>query len=311
VSLLLLLLLLQVSAVAGAVSLGFMSTSMQATGEAAAAAAEDRAALAEEGAYPEAAEAGGSSSSGFKSPLLQVRCVDYVQFVVHLLLPVTMSFGLVVCQCPSRLALRTCQYTTQRHRSSARIGEGLMPVGWMARLFCSSVSGGCAQYAVVREPCCVHCCCCCCPGYLLSSFPLHAVPQQFLMLPSCSPSAAALHLSTNVQPVIQEPVPAPTTSEAGTAAAAALGSATAQALWLESHLADVINALWRLLSHDLDRVLRGAADGALRQLRDVERSDDEVTAVTVQQAAWVLGIMGKVFKVRSSLWYAISAEYLI
>jgi hypothetical protein len=101
-----------------------------------------------------------------------------------------------------------------------------------------------------------------------------------------------------VQPVIQEQGPASTTSEASTAAAAALGSATAQALWLESHLADVINALWRLLSHDLDRVLRGAADGALRQLRDVERSEDERTAVTVQQAAWVLGIMGSVFKVR-------------
>jgi hypothetical protein len=103
-----------------------------------------------------------------------------------------------------------------------------------------------------------------------------------------------------IQPVIEEEGPegATTSSEAGTAAAAALGSATAQALWLESHLADVFNALWRLLSHNLDRVLRGAADGALRQLRDVDRSDDEVTAVTVQQAAWVLGIMGNIFKVR-------------
>jgi hypothetical protein len=120
--------------------------------------------------------------------------------------------------------------------------------------------------------------------------------QQIVLC--CLPVVCTLYLSLIVQPVIQEPVPASTTSEAGTAAAAALGSATAQALWLESHLADVINALWRLLSHDLDRVLRGAADGALRQLRDVERSDDEKTAVTVQQAASVLGIMGKVFKVR-------------
>ncbi|WIA08112.1 hypothetical protein OEZ85_007571 [Tetradesmus obliquus] len=158
----------KVSAVTGAVSLGFMSQTMQATGEAAAAAAEDKAALAEQGAYPEAAEAAGSSGSGFKSPLLQ--------------------------------------------------------------------------------------------------------------------------------PVIPEPAPGATSSEAGTAAAAALGSATAQALWLESHLADVINALWRLLTHDLDRVLRGAADGALRQLRDVERSEDEKTVVSVQQAAWVLGIMGGIFK---------------
>lgn len=102
-----------------------------------------------------------------------------------------------------------------------------------------------------------------------------------------------------IQPVIPEEAPSSATaSEAGTAAAAALGSATAQALWLESHLADVINALWRLLSHDLDRVLRGAADGALRQLRDAERSDDKATAVTVQRAAWVLGIMGKIFEVR-------------
>jgi hypothetical protein len=76
-----LLLLLQVSAVAGAVSLGFMSQTMQAAGEAAAAAAEDRAALAEEGAYPEAAEAAGSSSSGFKSPLLQVGYVICALFV--------------------------------------------------------------------------------------------------------------------------------------------------------------------------------------------------------------------------------------
>jgi hypothetical protein len=49
-----------------------MSQSMQATGEAAAAAAEDKAALAEEGSYAEAAQASGSSSSGFKHPLLQV-----------------------------------------------------------------------------------------------------------------------------------------------------------------------------------------------------------------------------------------------
>jgi hypothetical protein len=48
-----------------------MSQTMQATGEAAAAAAEDKAALAEEGSYAEAAEAAGSSSSGFKHPLLQ------------------------------------------------------------------------------------------------------------------------------------------------------------------------------------------------------------------------------------------------
>ncbi|WIA28185.1 hypothetical protein OEZ86_010748 [Tetradesmus obliquus] len=160
----------KVSAVTGAVSLGFMSQTMQATGEAAAAAAEDKAALAEQGAYPEAAEAAGSSGSGFKSPLLQ--------------------------------------------------------------------------------------------------------------------------------PVIPEPAPGATSSEAGTAAAAALGSATAQALWLESHLADVINALWRLLAHDLDRVLRGAADGALRQLRDVEKSEEQQTVVSVQQAAWVLGIMGGIFKLR-------------
>jgi hypothetical protein len=78
----LLLLLLQVSAVAGAVSLGFMSSTMQATGEAAAAAAEDRASLAEEGAYPEAAEAAGSSGSGFKSPLLQVGGAGCVWLVV-------------------------------------------------------------------------------------------------------------------------------------------------------------------------------------------------------------------------------------
>jgi hypothetical protein len=100
-----------------------------------------------------------------------------------------------------------------------------------------------------------------------------------------------------LQPVIPEPAPNATSSEAGTAAAAALGSATAQALWLESHLADVINALWRLLTHDLDRVLRGSADGAVRQLRDVQRSEDEKTVVSVQQAVWVLGIMGNIFKV--------------
>lgn len=48
-----------------------------------------------------------------------------------------------------------------------------------------------------------------------------------------------------------------TSTDVGTAAAASLDSAAAKALWVEEHLADVINALWRLLSHDLDRVLRG------------------------------------------------------
>lgn len=54
-----------------------------------------------------------------------------------------------------------------------------------------------------------------------------------------------------------------TSTDVGTAAAATLDSTAAKALWVEEHLADVVNALWRLLSHDLDRVLRGAYIGVL------------------------------------------------
>jgi hypothetical protein len=39
----------------------------------------------------------------------------------------------------------------------------------------------------------------------------------------------------------------------------------------------------------------------------VERSEDDRTAVTVQQAAWVLGIMGSVFKV---IWLCYTYRYI-
>jgi hypothetical protein len=68
----------------------------------------------------------------------------------------------------------------------------------------------------------------------------------------------------------------------------------------------VINAVWRLLSHDLDRVLRGAADGALRAIRDARKQqqqqlggpDAPASLVTKQEAAVVLLIMARLFQVR-------------
>lgn len=61
----------------------------------------------------------------------------------------------------------------------------------------------------------------------------------------------------------------------------------------------MINALWRVLSHDLDRVLKGAANGAIKAIRD---HDDGTTAaaaadVTPEEAAFVLSIMAKIFMV--------------
>lgn len=87
-----------------------------------------------------------------------------------------------------------------------------------------------------------------------------------------------------------------TSSAPGAAVAATLDSTTAQALWLEKHLADVINALWRLLGHDLDRVLRGAADGALRAIREQQQRQEGGEKVDVDAAARVLHIMGTIFQ---------------
>eukprot|EP00775_Hariotina_reticulata_P003555 gene3556-3824_t len=90
---------------------------------------------------------------------------------------------------------------------------------------------------------------------------------------------------------------ATTDTDIGTAAAAALDAATARALWVEEHLADVVNALWRLLSHDLDRVLRGAADGALRAIRDNDTTLGGSGGPDVaDEAAHMLQVVGSIFQ---------------
>jgi hypothetical protein len=61
----------------------------------------------------------------------------------------------------------------------------------------------------------------------------------------------------------------------------------------------VINALWRLLSHDLDRVLKGAANGALYTIRDQADGSSAAVAtdVSVAEAALTLSLMAKIFSV--------------
>lgn len=68
---------------------------------------------------------------------------------------------------------------------------------------------------------------------------------------------------------------------------------------MEEHLADVVNALWRVLSHDLDRVLRAAGDGALKAIRD---NNDAALggaggADVANEAAHALKIVGAIFQV--------------
>lgn len=72
-------------------------------------------------------------------------------------------------------------------------------------------------------------------------------------------------------------------------------------LHLVTHLntQQVINALWRLLSHDLDRVLKAAANGALKTIRDKDDGTGAAVAaeVSVEEAALVLSVMAKIFMV--------------
>jgi hypothetical protein len=62
----------------------------------------------------------------------------------------------------------------------------------------------------------------------------------------------------------------------------------------------VINALWRLLTHDLDRVLKGAANQALYAIRDKADGTSAAVAtdVSADEAAQVLALMAKIFMVR-------------
>lgn len=61
----------------------------------------------------------------------------------------------------------------------------------------------------------------------------------------------------------------------------------------------VINALWRVLTHDLDRVLKGAANQALYIIRDQADGTSAAVAtdVSADEAAQVLAIMAKIFMV--------------
>lgn len=57
--------------------------------------------------------------------------------------------------------------------------------------------------------------------------------------------------------------------------------------------------MWRLLSHDLDRVLKAAANGALKTIRDKDDGTGAAVAaeVSVEEAALVLSVMAKIFMV--------------
>ena len=79
----------------------------------------------------------------------------------------------------------------------------------------------------------------------------------------------------------------------GPAAGVAPSETYAKALWVEDNLGQVINALWKLLVHDLHRVVQGAADGALNE---ADLSDREKL-----RRSRVLLAMGNVFKVREGM----------
>jgi hypothetical protein len=72
----------------------------------------------------------------------------------------------------------------------------------------------------------------------------------------------------------------------------------------------VINALWRLLTHDLDRVLKGAANQALYAIRDKADGTSAAVAtdVSADEAAQVLALMAKIFMVRVKLPFVLSSS---
>jgi hypothetical protein len=79
----------------------------------------------------------------------------------------------------------------------------------------------------------------------------------------------------------------------GPAAGVAPSETYAKALWVEEHLGQVINALWKLLVHELHRVVQSAADGAL--------GDEGIDEPEMLRRTRVLLAMGNVFKVRGQM----------